>query len=148
MNPQPTVEPLGHVELYQLRRPTRQRSPSLSWSMRADLFCPAKRFLAPQATAYRSERVAHWDKLAGSQRGWRLFARQYHRRLERVYRFIIPRGMRVLELGCAEGDLLAALEPSQGTGVDFSSRDGRRRPQSSSCRYPIGWFPTLTICRH
>ena len=31
-------------------------------------------------------------------------------------------GKRVLELGCGRGDLLAALEPSYGVGVDFSAR--------------------------
>jgi SAM-dependent methyltransferase len=28
----------------------------------------------------------------------------------------------VLELGCGRGDLLAALKPSYGVGVDFSAR--------------------------
>jgi SAM-dependent methyltransferase len=37
-------------------------------------------------------------------------------------RFLIPPGKRVLELGCGRGDLLAALEPSYGVGVDFSPR--------------------------
>src|SRR5579862_8494768 len=44
----------------------------------------------------------------------------YRRRLAELYRFLIPRGARVLELGCAGGDLLAALEPSHGVGVDLS----------------------------
>jgi SAM-dependent methyltransferase len=35
-------------------------------------------------------------------------------------RFLIPPGKRVLELGCGRGDLLAALAPSHGVGVDFS----------------------------
>jgi ubiquinone/menaquinone biosynthesis C-methylase UbiE len=35
-------------------------------------------------------------------------------------KFLIPPGKRVLELGCGSGDLLAALEPSYGVGVDFS----------------------------
>ncbi|VIO75408.1 Undecaprenyl-phosphate 4-deoxy-4-formamido-L-arabinose transferase [Bradyrhizobium ivorense] len=35
-------------------------------------------------------------------------------------RFLVPRGKRVLELGCGRGDMLAALEPSYGVGVDFS----------------------------
>jgi SAM-dependent methyltransferase len=35
-------------------------------------------------------------------------------------RFLIPPGKRVLELGCGRGDLLAALEPSYGVGVDFA----------------------------
>ena len=37
-------------------------------------------------------------------------------------RFLIPPGKRVLELGCGRGDLLAALQPSYGVGVDFSPR--------------------------
>jgi len=37
-------------------------------------------------------------------------------------RFLIPPGKRVLELGCGRGDLLAALEPSYGVGVDFGAR--------------------------
>ncbi|MGE0644234.1 MAG: glycosyltransferase [Nitrospira sp.] len=36
-----------------------------------------------------------------------------------AYRNLIPVGARVLEVGCARGDLLSALEPSEGVGVDF-----------------------------
>jgi SAM-dependent methyltransferase len=36
-------------------------------------------------------------------------------------RFLIPPGKRVLELGCGRGELLAALKPSYGVGVDFSA---------------------------
>lgn len=38
----------------------------------------------------------------------------------RYMRFLVPSGLRILELGCGIGDLLAALEPSYGVGVDFS----------------------------
>src|SRR5580698_4177648 len=38
----------------------------------------------------------------------------------RFMRFLIPPGKRVLELGCGRGDLLAALAPSYGVGVDFA----------------------------
>lgn len=37
-------------------------------------------------------------------------------------RFLLPPGKRVLALGCGRGDLLAALEPSYGVGVDFGAR--------------------------
>ena len=37
-------------------------------------------------------------------------------------RFLIPPGKRVLELGCGRGDLLAALQPSYGVGIDFSPK--------------------------
>jgi SAM-dependent methyltransferase len=42
----------------------------------------------------------------------------YREELLRFYRFVIPRGSRVLEIGCGEGDLLAGLEPSSGLGID------------------------------
>jgi SAM-dependent methyltransferase len=72
------------------------------------------------ADAYRARRVAHWNALARAGKVNRRSGRTYHRRLESVYQFLIPPGLRVLELGCAEGDLLAALAPAEGVGVDFS----------------------------
>ncbi len=44
----------------------------------------------------------------------------YHARTQRLIRERIPPGLRVLEVGCGPGDLLAALEPSEGVGVDIS----------------------------
>jgi ubiquinone/menaquinone biosynthesis C-methylase UbiE len=70
--------------------------------------------------------MAHWDEVAR-----RLDRRQgrgagYHRRLEQVFRTVIPAGQKVIEIGCGEGDLLAALTPSFGVGVDFSGEMVRR----------------------
>jgi SAM-dependent methyltransferase len=70
---------------------------------------------------YREERASHWDAVAGSLSGRRGLGKAYHRRLERVYRTLVPPGRRVIEIGCGEGDLLAALHPSFGLGVDFSA---------------------------
>jgi SAM-dependent methyltransferase len=38
-----------------------------------------------------------------------------------VYRRLVPKNRRVLELGCGGGDLLASLEPAEGVGVDVSA---------------------------
>lgn len=75
---------------------------------------------AVDAAAYRATRVAHWDAIARSGTSTRGPARSYHRRLETIYRFLVPPGLRVLELGCSDGRLLASLAPSEGIGVDFS----------------------------
>ncbi len=71
------------------------------------------------ADSYRAARVAHWNSVSKMQRPHRL-SRHYRGRLIELYRFLCPPGKRVLELGCAQGDLLAALDPGHGVGVDFS----------------------------
>ena len=53
---------------------------------------------------------------------WRKFNAAYHEDDRKFMRFLIPPGKRVLELGCGHGDLLAALQPSYGVGVDFGAR--------------------------
>lgn len=47
--------------------------------------------------------------------------RFYHERKREYVRFIIPPGESVLVLGCEDGELLAALQPSRGVGIDASS---------------------------
>jgi SAM-dependent methyltransferase len=70
---------------------------------------------------YLAEREAHWDNLAASFNHDGLRA-GYHQRLSLLYQQIIPEGQSILEIGCAKGELLAALKPSQGVGVDHSKR--------------------------
>ena len=71
-------------------------------------------------TAYRAKRMAHWNSVAICADRWAGLGGAYHRRLEDVFRFLVVPGKRVLELGCGTGDLLAALKPSIGVGVDFA----------------------------
>jgi len=69
---------------------------------------------------HRDERIAHWNGVALSPRPGATWGAYYHRRVRDLYRFRIPAGQRVLELGCGQGDLLASLQPSYGVGVDFA----------------------------
>ena len=62
------------------------------------------------------------DQLATVRAQWWERAAFFHAEDLRYMRFLVPPGSRVLELGCGIGDLLAALEPSYGVGVDFSER--------------------------
>ncbi len=86
----------------------------------------SERLSSPDFLAYRQTRQAHWDRIARKRAHWRGWGGTYHRRLMQVYRSLIPAGQRVLEIGCGEGDLLAALAPSPGVGVDFSGEMLRR----------------------
>ena len=48
----------------------------------------------------------------------------------------IPTGSAILELGCGEGDLLGALQPAVGMGVDFSAEMLRKASEK---------YPSLTF---
>jgi len=74
------------------------------------------------AARYRQERVSHWDEIARSVgRRRRRWADTYHREIIGEFRHLVSPGKRMLELGSGCGDVLAALSPSSGVGVDFSS---------------------------
>ena len=60
------------------------------------------------------------DRLAPERARWLERGAFFHEEDLRYLRFLIPSGARILELGCGNGQLLAALEPSFGVGVDFS----------------------------
>src|SRR5580700_8266173 len=67
---------------------------------------------------------------------WREFNAAYHEDDLKFMRFLIPPGKRVLELGCGRGDLLAALKPSYGVGVDF----GTATIATANARHPDLYF--------
>jgi ubiquinone/menaquinone biosynthesis C-methylase UbiE len=73
-----------------------------------------------QATNYQNVRRAHWDEVARKKDTWTSSGAYYHHRLAQIYQFLVAPGQRVLEIGCGMGDLLAALNPSLGIGIDFS----------------------------
>ena len=55
----------------------------------------------------------------------------------------VPEGLRVLDLGCGAGHLLAALRPSQGVGIDVSApavREARERHGGERLRFLQGDF--------
>jgi hypothetical protein len=49
---------------------------------------------------------------------WRRRNSYYYNWLNRIYRFTVRPNSRVLHVGCEFGDILAAVEPSYGVGVD------------------------------
>src|SRR5436190_8982915 len=51
--------------------------------------------------------------------------RFYHTLVNRHFAFLVPPGARVLEVGCAFGDTLAAVQPARGVGIDFSTETVR-----------------------
>ena len=80
-------------------------------------------------------RKAEYDRFADQRTAWQAKNKAYYRAIERLARFVVPRGASVLEIGCGTGDLLAAVEPSHGVGIDLSPRlveiAQRRHPKLS-----------------
>jgi len=77
-------------------------------------------FSDPAGQTYQQTRIAHWDTIARRRDTWQGMGRWYHQRLADIFRFHVGSNLSVLELGCADGRLLAALQPARGVGVDFS----------------------------
>ena len=65
-----------------------------------------------------------WNEAADSS-GWGAY---YHARLAEIYRFLVSPHKSVLQIGCGHGDLLAAVAPANGQGVDIAEKmlDGAR----------------------
>ena len=63
---------------------------------------------------------AHFDAMCPRRGRWLALNRYYYQDLTNFYRSAIPRGARVLEIGSGTGDLLAAVQPAYGVGIDFS----------------------------
>ncbi|MGH6717963.1 MAG: glycosyltransferase [Alphaproteobacteria bacterium] len=66
--------------------------------------------------------VALADRLAPERRRWMRRNAYYYEEDYRYMRFLVPPGRKVLVLGCGAGDLLAALDPTVGVGIDMSPR--------------------------
>lgn len=61
------------------------------------------------------------QRLAPERNRWIERNAFFYEQDERYMRFLIPEGLRVLDLGCGTGRMLAALKPARGVGVDISS---------------------------
>ncbi|MDR3253156.1 MAG: glycosyltransferase [Tannerella sp.] len=62
----------------------------------------------------------YYNALAPRRQRRKQKMRCYNKSLEKYFSFIIPAGSRVLEIGCGTGELLNAVQPSYGAGIDFS----------------------------
>ncbi len=63
-----------------------------------------------------------FDRLAPDIDRWRWRSRYFHANQIAYLRYVVGAGKRVLVLGSGSGDVLNALEPSAGRGVDLSPR--------------------------
>jgi 2-polyprenyl-3-methyl-5-hydroxy-6-metoxy-1,4-benzoquinol methylase len=63
---------------------------------------------------------SHFDTVAPDYDRWKAKAHRYYDALKASLREVVPPASRVLEVGCATGDILASLDPEEGVGLDIS----------------------------
>jgi SAM-dependent methyltransferase len=76
----------------------------------------------PGLSSHKRVVQQHFDRLAPEMDRWRRKSWYYHQELQRFCRDTIPPGQSVLEIGCGTGELLAAVDPGEGVGVDLSPK--------------------------
>jgi len=78
-----------------------------------------KEIFKEESLQYRELRKSFWKYICENRpNSWGSY---YRSRLQIAYRHVVPEGAKVLEVGSFRGDLLSALTPSEGVGVDFCS---------------------------
>ncbi|MCG2727012.1 MAG: glycosyltransferase [Elusimicrobia bacterium] len=63
-----------------------------------------------------------FDNWAETRDIWLKKNRYYHKNLLNLFSFNIPENSTILEIGCSTGELLNNLKPSNGAGIDISSK--------------------------
>jgi SAM-dependent methyltransferase len=86
---------------------------------RADIIAPEFE-LAPELSPRKRGFRDHAERTVNDRQAWVAKNASYYEADRNYMRFLVQSGSRVLDLGCGDGSLLAAVQPSYGVGVDFS----------------------------
>ncbi|MDQ1331185.1 MAG: hypothetical protein QG578_1452, partial [Thermodesulfobacteriota bacterium] len=69
-------------------------------------------YIDAAGNSYKRKRIENWGRAAIRKKEKRGAGKYYHNLLRHYYRFVIPPGLKVLELGCGHGDFLSSVEPA------------------------------------
>ena len=89
----------------------------------------------------------HFDALAGSyDKIKKEKNKYYHQALIQAVREVVPPGKRILDIGTGTGEILNALAPSQGSGIDLSSSMiEKAREKFPQLRFFSGSYESLDL---
>jgi hypothetical protein len=71
---------------------------------------------------YRKLKIKVWDKASAHILNPKRIGNFYDRLIIKYLKFLSPSNSKVIELGCGHGNLLAAVKPGFGVGIDFSAK--------------------------
>jgi glycosyltransferase involved in cell wall biosynthesis/SAM-dependent methyltransferase len=83
-------------------------------------------------TMGKNQVITFFDETAGQRDAWKAKNIYYHLALEKLCASLVPPGASVMEIGCSTGDLLAAVHPERGVGLDISSETVK----VARCKHP------------
>jgi ubiquinone/menaquinone biosynthesis C-methylase UbiE len=89
----------------------------------------------------KREITERFDRLSRERTRWQDRARYYYEDQLRYLRFLVPEGLKILEVGCGLGDQLAALKPKRGLGIDLSAEMVKR----AAARHPDLEFRAIDV---
>jgi ubiquinone/menaquinone biosynthesis C-methylase UbiE len=69
----------------------------------------------------KRELIQYFDAIAEQWDRWQARNPYYHNNIKQLLQFLVPKQSSVLELGCATGDLIHAVQTSAGVGIDISA---------------------------
>jgi ubiquinone/menaquinone biosynthesis C-methylase UbiE len=84
---------------------------------------------------------AYFDRIAPVWDYWHSRNHFYHAMMRQIVQGMVPPHMRVLELGSGTGDLLVALEPTRGVGLNL----GQALTERARQKYPHLEFHTVEV---
>jgi ubiquinone/menaquinone biosynthesis C-methylase UbiE len=90
---------------------------------------------------YKESIKAHFNRIAPVWEYWHSRNHFYHAMMRQIVQGMVPPHMTVLELGSGTGDLLVALEPTRGVGLNFDQALTERARQ----KYPHLEFHTVEV---
>jgi len=73
-----------------------------------------------ESSPRKTETRELYDRIAPQRDAWIDRNRFYYQDLWSYMRFLVPEGLKVLDLGCGTGRMLDAVKPAHGVGVDLS----------------------------